>query len=196
MRLLTIDMETVDKYIGLGLGGGWCYPRNEEMFRALGWSTQELCSGNVEYRVYLQDNLRVLKTELNTYDGIIGHNLAYDLGCLEWLGIDTHKLLVYDILIISKLYNNELHSHSLDSLAKEYLNIDTQKQNDLLIKCAIETGLVALPKRIGYSQERFYKKVLAWCKTNMDKLPVEVVATYCNADVKVTSELFLKMVEV
>jgi hypothetical protein len=96
---------------------------------------------------------------------------------------------------MAKLYYNELEGgFSLDNLSKKYLPADQRKSIDILIDSAINNDLVLKPKRENYNVDRFRDKVKKWCYANLDKIPQEDLASYCNKDIISTGQLFLKFI--
>lgn len=213
-KLLLLDFESVDFGIQKGLGPGWVFKANgldTVRFEIAGWSTSILDIDTMmfsgpQYFAYswnLMDNFdrEILRTQLsnsiNNLDGIIAHDIRYELGCLEVLGIKvTEDKQIYDTKIIAQLVNNEVEhiagrsAFSLENLSEVYLPKEQRKAIDILVDAAIGNKLVDEPKRKGYNVERFRALVQKWCYENMDKLPVEAVAEYCNQDLVATANLF------
>lgn len=212
-----LDFETKDSYISKDLGAGWIYNFKYDFnadakdldFKVLGYSTGLLDVKNkkvidVEYRdvsFFSEENLWPLRNIVKDYKCFIAHNATYELGCLLHTAMkeeDMKELIVYDTLIIARLYDTRLNSYSLDNLSKLYLLEKFQKNNDVLIDKAIELKLIKEPKKKGYNIERFRKLVEKWCKTNMGILQEKCfneVADYAMRDVLATGHLFLHMVD-
>lgn len=118
MTYLAFDFETTDRYIDRGLGSGWVYgihdPNSD--FKVLGCAfyTED---GESWYETEIEKIVQVFKE----YNKVIAHNASYDLGCLEYIGVDTTVLTVFDTLIAAKFFNSSLDSFSLSSLASRYL---------------------------------------------------------------------------
>lgn len=204
MKLLLLDFETVDEGITLGLGAGWVFATNNletVRFEIVGWSLSILDTETMEFQepsYYPMNhcNKLILMKYINSTQGIIAHNITYELGCLEVLEINVENKKLYDTAIIAKLYNNEIEhkagrsAFSLENLSEVFLTKEQRKAIDILIDSAIENKLVLEPKRKGYSIERFRDKVEKWCYQNMDRLSEEVVGKYCNQDLVATGNLF------
>jgi DNA polymerase I-like protein with 3'-5' exonuclease and polymerase domains len=201
---LILDFETKDPYISLGLGAGWVFGINvpTHLFKVLGFSfafyddkTGEL--EDLQY-VAVKDNayetLRYLL--LQTQHRLIAHNSTYELGCLRSLGFskeEIDQIIVYDTVIMAKLFDNTLLGYDLESLSKLFLNKDQRKNTDLLIDKVIELKLVPEPKRAGYNVDNFRRKCKQFAYQNLDVLQeqaYETVADYCNADIIATGQLF------
>lgn len=210
MRFLLLDFETVDEAIGLGLGAGWVFAANglkTLRFEVVGWSTAILDTDIMEFTrpVYCgnpQTDALLLFSLIDIADGIIAHNVTYELGCLKVMGIDVPKdMKIFDTKIMGQLYNNEVKhisgrsAFSLENLAEVYLPRDQHKAIDILIDSAIDNGHVLPPTRKDYSIERFRKIVEKYCYSNMDKLSQEDVARYCNQDLVATGNLFIKFMQ-
>lgn len=204
----TLDFETQDNYIPLGLGSGWVYKLNipeTEDFELLGWGycliddNKQIVEGP-EYVVY-DDNSKQRIEQLLKKCGnkMISHYATYELGCLLVMGIDIKPIQVLDTEIIAKLYNNELGDYSLEHLSEIFLPEDQRKAIDILVKAALKHDLLQIPKRDGYDTERFQKAARKWCYRNMKLLQetdLDAVAKYCEQDIVAEANLFLKLVEV
>lgn len=138
MRLLVIDFETKDPYIGYGMGSGWVYAVNAPTtneFKVLGAAMMLVVDGVPGEASYCSNYSTILET-VSTCDAILCHNASYDLGCLIVLGVDP-KVTRFDIIdteVMSRLHDSSLKSHSLDVLAKKYLKYG--KKNDELVDYA------------------------------------------------------------
>lgn len=222
MNLLVLDFETFDPYLGArDLGPGWTYALNVPTsdFRVLGYSYCWINSINGQllkpikgsYCIITQESISHLKQILSITSGVVMHNSPYDLGCLLVLGIDISNIKVYDTLVISKLYDNRLFKHDLESLSKKYLNKDEQKDNQALIEIMEEHRLGPLSKldnqekhcvrdydvmfEAKRKQKTYIQSMLRWAKQNMGVLQnknFEKFSHYACQDVIATGELFLK----
>lgn len=143
MRLLVLDFETKDPYIGYGMGSGWVYAINAPTtneFRVLG-AAMMMVEDGVEGDKFYCAKYKTILEHVRACDAILCHNAAYDLGCLMSLGINP-KLMSFDIIdteVMSRLHNSTLHSHALDALAKKYLKYG--KKNSALVEYAWESQL-------------------------------------------------------
>lgn len=207
-NLLILDFETVDKYLSkeINLGEGWTYAihnKNEQLFKVLGWGLSYIAMSK-DANIYCfnnEDSLAMLKQKLLDCDGIVGHNLQYELGCLKYLGIDIRNKKIYDTMIIAKLYDNTLFNYSLEALSEKYLLAEYHKDKNILINGAIDHQLCEhlKPKTAKASIERYLANVGKWCYSNMDILQSrcpEVMAKYCIQDLISTRELFKFLVKV
>ena len=172
---LVFDFETKDERLNSKKGLGWAY--NE---------TQVLCCGikiNNKPSVVLdieRDGIKELELVIAQADTLIAHNLQYELGILEQLGIDYSGKVLYDTLIGSRLCKNTRMRHDLDSLAKDYLN--ESKSNDELEEMATKLGIV---KNKNQNKALLVKK-------NMDLLyyyDKSVMFEYCLNDVELCHKL-------
>lgn len=200
-NLLLLDFETSDKAIGLDLGAGYIFPN---LFKVLGWSTAILDTTTKQIQMpcyvrHTDDWKQCLFRLIDKFDGIIAHNAQYELGILQYLGMDISKLKVYDTMIIAKLYDNNLFQYNLEALSKKFLNKDLQKNKDLLGEVVRKHKLLKTPKGgdVNPDTKTYLTRATKWAYSNMDKiqeLEPEIMAEYCNQDLIATGHLFLKMV--
>lgn len=192
MNILTIDYETLDKYLGKstkakpmgGLGAGWIY-KNEDNFKVLGVSLKEDDGEPYYLDLTIPKNIDILKTKVKQCKILLAHNASYELGILWRLGIDWEDKVVLDTETIARLYNSEEDEYNLGYLAKKYLT-NTRKVKDTLGKAAFDKGLCRWKT---YDE----KKCSKWALENMDIMQKEcydVVEYYANMDVQATYELF------
>jgi DNA polymerase-1 len=173
---IVLDFETQDDWIDEGRGSGW--PEKQAKF---------LCAamhyvGGIKYF----DNVNYLLEELeglvqHSPLAIVAHNAQYEAGVLMSYGFDIESVTWIDTMILAKLYYNNLHSFSLDSLCKQYLG--REKSDGPLGEIAQELGLVKTsiqdPVKIA---KKHMEKVF-------EKNP-QIVRTYVENDVKDTLDLF------
>lgn len=83
----------------------------------------------------------------------IGHNFKYDMQMFMPYGIDINN--IDDTMLMSYVLDGSMHSHSMDNLAKEFLNIDTIKFGEVTGKGKnqITFDLVPLDKALAYAAE-------------------------------------------
>lgn len=215
-KIVTIDFETKDPYIGRGLGSGWVYgihdPNSD--FKVLGASIK-INNEPAYYETGLTDILQVvIYQQPEMGNTLIMHNAQYDLGCLLYLihmekrnkynSFDCliNKLRNIDIIdteVMSRLYNNILPRHDLDSLCRKYLKMkkDNQGLIDLVRKHDLfpytKKDLASKMKDPNFVRELDDKKLEKFAKINMDLLQEtdkEVMAKYANQDVECTYKLF------
>ena len=205
-RLLTIDFETSDPYIGRNLGSGWTYGINVEGsdFEVLGAAVR-----THEGEVYYETDHKKIEEIVRNHDVLIMHNAQYDLGCLYFLGIDTSRHDIYDTEVMSRLLDSSLQSHSLDALAKKYLGLS--KNDDVLINAAWNHDLYPWLKRelnekakaekIGEQYVRQMperSKLVKFCKENMkliQETDLEAMAEYACDDAIPTYRLYTFFIE-
>lgn len=198
--ILYLDFETKDNYLNRDVGTGWVFKYHNQLnsipdddFKILGAAY----AIDDEPAQYTTDFDLIKKLILQAHR-IVMHNAQYDLGCLEVLGVDTKILLgspvtaenvafVLDTMLIAKLYDNRLHSYSLDYLGKKYLKIT--KDNQALCDAAEKYGLVSHLKKENKTYQRELNK---YVKSNMELLQqvdFKSVAKYAKQDIELTREL-------
>lgn len=195
MNILTLDFETADKYIGLGLGSGWAYKLNNpnSEFRVLGYSHYD--GNEAFYRPITDESLRYLQVLIDEADYVLFHNAQYDLGCLLVCGIDISKIRVLDTKIVAYLYNSNLDSYSLDYLSKRFLQLDQQKKKGSLVDIVTEFELLRSPtgKLVDYRNKTYNERAEKWAYSHMDVLQnkdFEAFSYYAKQDVVATFNLF------
>lgn len=175
MDILFIDFETKDKGIDAGLGAGWPY---NDMVKVLGYS----------YAINTDDivwstSVNKLKALVASVDAIVCHNALYDIGILEMLKLDYGDKIIYDTLVMSRLYDNNLMKHNLDYLSEKYFSENKSEEKF---------------KEIAYALKLVKSKVqdpVKYCKANLDKVYEaypEVVIEYAIQDVALLRKLFNK----
>lgn len=198
--MVVIDFETVDPFIGAGYGAGWVFALKnfsigEDRFRLLGASVK-INNGPTQYITDLEQLAKIITNN----QVFIMHNAMYDIGCilhlLQIVGHDYRTWLknstFYDTMLMAKLVNQGLLSYSLDNLSKLYGG--QEKSKDTLTTFVWESGLYSqwykeehdIVKRTRPNENLLFNYAI----TNLDKLPLEIVADYCNHDVSATSDLF------
>jgi len=212
MRILTLDFETKDPYIGLKLGPGWVYAYNVEnhLFKALGAAIRT----HDEHIEYVTD-WNQLRQYIDDHDAILCHNAPYDVGILKYLykGTDTEKVIdskvILDTKLLFKLYDSTLMSYSLDPLAKKYLGIpkghnilvDAVWENDLYPWLKKEINAKNKAEKAGEVYERTMpdeKKILKWAYSNMDVIQgvdYNRMADYAISDIDNTYKLYQFVVD-
>lgn len=208
MRTVVVDIETVDPYISRGLSAGWPYGVHvkDHDYKLLG------CAFAIEGKsVYVTDHIKICNMLLKA-DVLVMHNASYDFGGFIYLAksLGREDLLkhlrtvtVYDTMILAKLHDTSLKSFSLDGLCSKYFR--SVKDNDALVNAAVEVDafpwtkkdltakMRAMSEGKEYKREVDPKKVLKFCKENMDllqELCPEVIAQYAKRDVQLTLKLF------
>ncbi len=201
-KYLTLDIETRDDYISLGLGAGWVYKLNygSDKYKVIGVAV--LTSNGDKQYITEFDKLHDIIQE---HDVIIGHNLSYDLGGLYTLGLEDviKDKPILDTYVMSKLYDSSLMNYDLDFLSNRYLN--KRKNNQNLVDAVRDADVYPWLKRElnekkkcekkGEVYERILdeKKVLKWSKSNMETIQThcfDTIRDYAIQDVVVTKELF------
>ncbi len=203
MKLLTIDFETHDPYIGRKLGAGWVYALNKVEgcdFEVLGAAIRT-DSGHKEYVT----DWDILLDIVNDHDVFIMHNASYDLGCLHVLYGDIFQDIdIIDTEVMSRLFDSSLMSHALDTIATRY--IGEGKKNSSLTDAVFKHDLYPMLRREEIVRDRAFKKgeewnrerpdeakLVKWSKENMktiQEIDLQAVADYAIVDVEVTWELF------
>ena len=137
-KYLTLDIETRDDFIKLGLGSGWIYKLKykTDKYRVLGTAVR-----THDGRYLYITRIEALRELISSHDVLIGHNISYDLGGLLTLGLgDVIKdKPIIDTEIMAKLFDSSLMNYKLDFLSKKYLN-DT-KNNDKLIQAVLDADI-------------------------------------------------------
>lgn len=200
-KILTIDFETSDPYIGRKLGSGWTYGINVKGsdFEVLGAAVRTH-TGEVYYETCHETIRRIV----SDHDTLIMHNAQYDLGCLYYLGMQCRNYTIYDTEVMSRLHNSSLMSHSLDNVAKKYLGIG--KTEKALTNCAWDNNLYPWLKREEKEKIKAEKngevyervrpdesKLVKFCKTNMkliQETDLAAMAEYACGDAEPTYKLY------
>lgn len=173
MTNLFLDFETKDLAMQEGLGAGWCY---KNKLYVIGYS-------------YAIDNepakwstdLNYLNILVKQSTSIICHNAQYDIGILKMLNMDYTAKEIKCTLLLSKLYNNTLHSYSLDALAHKWLG--KRKLNSELGQVA---GVLGLVKSKVQNADNIAKAHLDLIYNDFPHL----VEKYANMDVELTRDLY------
>lgn len=211
MKILTLDFETKDPYIGERLGSGWVYAYNVEnhLLKVLGAATRT-SDGVIKYITDWSE----LRQVIDQHDAILCHNAEYDIGILKHLYKDgdgeqwLKDKTILDTKLLFKLYDNTLMSYGLDALAKKYLGepkghqllIDAVWRNDLYPWLKKEINAKNRAEKKGEPWERTMpdeKKLLKWAYENMDVVQAadyEAMAAYAISDIQQTFDLY-KFVE-
>ena len=193
---LVIDFETKDPYISRGYGSGWVFALNhdKEDFKLLGASVFDSRTGITKY-ITCKKELRDKLFSCHTW---VFHNAQYDLGCILVLFKKVPLLVlesyfIYDTMLMAKLYKQDMMRYSLENCA-EVLQLPCKKMGSTLNDYVWNSGLYQRLKeeetgrkvRTKPADNLIFKVAI----TNLDLLPQEIVAEYCNADVETTNELF------
>jgi DNA polymerase-1 len=172
---LTLDFETKDERLNNNKGLGWAYGEVQVLCCGV-----KVNNGPTKVLDIERDGIEELKQLVQKSHTLIAHNLQYELGILECLGIDYTGKVLYDTIIGSRLAKNTRLRHDLDSLAKEYLN-DT--------KSCSEMEQVA--EKLGIVKNKTQNKVNL-VKKNMDLLyyyDKSIMFKYCKQDVELCYKL-------
>jgi len=211
-KYLTLDFETYDPFISRDMGSGWVFAVNKVPgcdFRVLGCAIRTYLDEESEYLdlvdfEYRDSNIMGIQDFINDADVLVMHNAAYDLGCLEVLGIDVNDKPIIDTMIAAKLYKSSLNSYALDFLGKKYLKIG---KDDGMIDACIKADLFPYLKReltdktraeknqevyLREFDDKRTKAVGKWVISNMDIMQEHCyndVAKYACRDVDITWKL-------
>lgn len=175
MTTLNFDFETKDARLNTKRGVGWAYGEVQVLCCGV-----KINDGPTRVLDIERDGIGELEALIQGATELVAHNLQYELGILEHLGIDYQGKILYDTLIGSRLTKNTRMRHDLDSLAKDYLGED--KSNDKLAEVAIELGVV---KNKNQNKALLVKK-------NMDLLyyfDKQLMFDYCAQDVELCHKL-------
>ncbi len=193
MNYIVLDFETDDPWINEGWGSGW--PEKKAIFlcaaaqlnlKALMNSCHLTSEGSFSARIYtttqsLLSELKYFVEESYEPIVIVAHNAQYEAGILHSYGFDIESVTWIDTAILAKLFYNNLHDFSLNSLAKIYLG--EEKKDEKLGEIAKELGLV---KTCKSDPIKIAKKNMALIYKRCPK----TVEDYCQADVDQTHRLF------
>jgi DNA polymerase-1 len=200
-KILTIDAETHDQYIGRGVGAGWVYGINVQGsdFEVLGFAVRTH-DGTKEYIT----DMDKVKSLVDEHDILVMHNAQYDLGCLHFIGANVKDKPIFDTEVMGRLYNSSLMSHSLDYLAKKYLGFG--KTDEALTNCIWDNDLYPWLKKEITEKERAEKKgeeyirskppgnkLVKFAKANMkliQETDLSAMAEYAIGDIEPTYDLF------
>lgn len=204
---LTIDFETKDSYISRQFGSGWVFNlnHNHEDFKILGMGWELISSeGNKSgYETNILDMMYILET----YSDVpwVFFNAQYDLGCIlvvlkanygaQWERVyqeEFSKNLIIDTQVLAKAHKQDLQPYSLDNCCKHW-NLEQKKLGHLLDDYVWESGMYQ--EHIKHTAGRNIRTrpsarlLHKFAITNLDRMPQNVVADYCLADVYATREL-------
>jgi DNA polymerase I-like protein with 3'-5' exonuclease and polymerase domains len=204
MNICIIDFETIDPYISQGYGPGWVFAiRGYQIpeFRILGASVKTLSTNEeIEFKAEYISDLIKLKELISYFDTFVMHNAQYDIGCmLHLFGVDPsgiRKFLAnktfYDTMLMAKLTNQHKFSYSLEKLSKE--GKGAVKQKSTLTDYVWESGMFQAHYKDTHTTQKHTRpseEVLSeFAFSNLDKIPEDIVGSYCNADVEATYSLF------
>ena len=183
MKLLTIDAETNDPYIGRGLGSGWVFGLNvpDSDFRVLGFAVRD----HRGKEGYLTDMDKV-KRLVDDHDAMVMHNASYDIGCLHNIGANIKDKPIFDTEVMGRLYRSCLMSYKLDELSKRYL-FKVSKMDEYLINSVRRHGLYE-----GRLKNPKDKDLLKYAKSHMGQIQdvdFEAMANYAKGDTAATYQL-------
>jgi DNA polymerase I-like protein with 3'-5' exonuclease and polymerase domains len=193
---LVIDFETKDPYISRGFGSGWVFALNhaKEDFLLLGASVYDSRDDTLKY----YSNLEELREKIRSCSVWVCHNAQYDIGCVLALFKDnpTFSLTdctLYDTMLMAKLYKQDLMRYSLEACG-EHFGLAARKSGATISDYFWESGLYQSIKEEETGRKVHLRPAdnlifkVAIC--NLDLVPEEIVAKYCDADVATTNELF------
>lgn len=204
-NFVCFDYETKDPFIDKDMGQGWVYklnyPELENNGFTIGAGIYDSRSDILEFRSEI---------DLDDFGNVfVGQNLIYDLGWYvaihaldKTAGIsmlremNRKRILLVDTMVLARLVDEYGLSYSLATLTKKY-NV-TQKNTNLLADAVFDTGLYSetcsTETRKFVNRPKDNSKLLKMAYKNMDKLPIEIVKEYCLDDVKGTTELYRKLI--
>lgn len=199
MKLLVLDAETNDPHLKL-YGQGWVfgvhYPEYEFNVILFAYMTHEGKIGTT-------NDWKELQGLIEAHDGIIGHNLMYDIGCLLFvaqranIAFNLESKQFFDTMIMAKLYNQNFNSYSLDYLGGVLVNC--KKESSILHDWAWSTGIYSDAKKQDTGRCRKVRPSDAvleqWCKSNMGIFPREVLDQYAIKDIVITRKLYDKLID-
>lgn len=206
---LVIDFETKDCYIGRQYGAGWVFALNHdhEDFRILGMGWELVNPKRNETISRYETTIEGMLGVLATYKHIpwVFFNAQYDMGCIlvllkaNW-GSDWERIyqeeysnnLIIDTQVLARAHKQDLKPYSLDNCCKHW-NLEHKKLGHLLDDYAWQSGMyrdyIKHTKNRNVHTRPSASILHKFAITNLDKMPVGVVADYCLADVYATREL-------
>lgn len=178
-KLLTIDFESKDPYIGRKLGSGWVYnllyPEDND-FKILGASLKVDSEPT-----FWSEDFDEIKHYVDKSQFLVMHSSQYDLGCLHAIGAKVKDKPIFDTIVMAKLIGFH-DSYELDDLGRQY--VGEGKLKNSMVDQAIAAQLV--PKR----NMKLPKK---WVMSNLDIIKENlpgVVEEYGIQDTDLTYKLF------
>lgn len=194
-KYIVVDFETKDPYISRGYGAGWTFALNhdKEDFKVLGMGVYD---SETEESKYITCP-RQMRDELANAKHIVCHNATYDLGCIlvlmKGMPFDLSQYTVYDTLVMTKLYRQDLMRYGLEAVCT-FFNLDYKKQGEVLAGYAWECGLYQQLRSAETGRQVHTRPtdnlILKEVMKNLDLVDQELVAEYCIADILATNSLF------
>jgi DNA polymerase-1 len=178
-RLITIDFETYDPTLDT-LGSGWVFGT----LLVIGASIRLPEWQHAKWVEKKEDILHLIEDA----DGLIGHNIAYDVGILKMWGVNLRKYTLIDTMWLAKMHDSTRMSYSLDSLTNAS-------------KCKDSLGTIVLKHKLyktstGKAQNiSDIKKANKYAITHMHEMyqyEPGLVIKYANQDVNLTWALYEK----
>lgn len=201
MRLLTLDSETFDpglKRYGTGSTFKYHYPEVDFEVLIFGYLTADGEKGVCDLRV--EGDKEKLLAIMEDHDSLLFHNALYDMGGLKYLfreQFDLSKWVIYDTMLMAKLYTQQYVSYSLDSVTKN-LGV-TNKDADILHDYAwvsgiyqewVSTQLTATGRPRGCRKRPSENVLHNWCMSDMRRFPDKILYEYCLVDIMATKAAF------
>ena len=173
-KIICIDVETRDPNL-LSKGPGWSRDDGELIGIAVAaddWNAHLPIAHDGGDNMSKKTVCRWMQDQLNHGMDVVFHNAQYDLGWLLSEGLEV-KGKVLDTMIAAPLLDENRFSYSLNALGATYLG--EKKQEYDLKRAAEQHGVDA--------------------KKEMWKLPASRVATYAEADARITLKLWHVLIE-
>ena len=173
-KIICIDVETRDPNL-LSKGPGWSRDDGELIGIAVAsddWNAYLPIAHDGGDNMSKKTVCRWMQDQLNHGMDVVCHNAQYDLGWLLSEGLEV-KGKVLDTMIAAPLLDENRFSYSLNALGATYLG--EKKQEYDLKRAAEQHGVDA--------------------KKEMWKLPASRVATYAEADARITLKLWHVLIE-
>ena len=173
-KIICIDVETRDPNL-LSKGPGWSRDDGELIGIAVAaddWNAYLPIAHDGGDNMSKKTVCRWMQDQLNHGMDVVFHNAQYDLGWLLSEGLEV-KGKVLDTMIAAPLLDENRFSYSLNALGATYLG--EKKQEYDLKRAAEQHGVDA--------------------KKEMWKLPASRVATYAEADARITLKLWHVLIE-
>jgi DNA polymerase I-like protein with 3'-5' exonuclease and polymerase domains len=198
-----LDWETKDPYISMGYGPGWVFAlrgyKNPE-FKLLGCSIR---TEDEDKAVYYTD-LPTIVDKIKNATTIVNHNCIYDIGCclvlfkqLDLVWKTYNETIFEDTVLMAKLVDQDQFSYSLADCSNRVGIVEKCKK--ILTDYVWDSGLYQMWYISRYKRNSHTKpkepKLFEYAIKNLDIIPEEIVAEYCNYDVEATYSIYFSYKE-
>jgi DNA polymerase-1 len=202
MRIVSFDFETKDPFIGRKMGAGWVYAANNYQdcdFFTLGMAWSDGIESG--YTVHSEE----MRNILSSADYLVAQNAAYDLGCLQTLGMGDIVNKFYGkticTVMAAKLIDSSRMSYSLDNLAKSLLG-EKKLGHTMALECwdkhIFPLTKIEEKKGRGECPDNKLSRLKNWVMSNLDivqEADYELVARYAITDAILCYNLLQKLIK-